>query len=566
MAKYIVLIIVLFSATSYSFSRNAISPSSLELSVINEEDTIHSELDNEEGHYLNEVVVTGTLTPRTLKNSPVLTRVISGNDIRESGATTVLEALENFVPGVIFNPNPMGDNIQIAGLDNKYILILVDGERLVNERTENVNFSRLNTADIKQIEIINGASSVLYGSNAIGAVINIISKEVDKAATGSARMRYSKYNTFNGDASLGFKLKEFSSKTLFSAKNSDGYSAKNSASEFMMDPYSNYSVSQVFKYKYNNRLEAEMKGVYYNNETWFLYKYQSREDKNYTIGGKVRYIFSPQQVLTFSGSSDKYDGNLVYKRRDSTEHANSSQYTAFRLLDEWNVTEKIQIVSGAELNLENTFSYNQFTYNPLNSEPGEKDASNRNLFTQGEFKTESGLEALVGARYTNHSQFGGYLSPKISLMYKVNDFRFRGTISNGYKAPTLKEMYMSFPHRIGDDVPFWVIGSEALVPEESWYKAISAEYLGNNVNLSVTVHDNSIKNKINSTQIWNEVQNRAEMKYENVEEAQITGVDVSLQWNFLKHFQLKGGYSYADAIDAKAPNSNCRATANIRGH
>ncbi|MDR3194637.1 MAG: TonB-dependent receptor plug domain-containing protein, partial [Tannerella sp.] len=59
---------------------------------------------------LDEVVVTGTLTARTLKNTPVLTRVISGNDIRQSGATTVLEALEDFVPGVNFTPNPMGDN------------------------------------------------------------------------------------------------------------------------------------------------------------------------------------------------------------------------------------------------------------------------------------------------------------------------------------------------------------------------------------------------------------------------------------------------------------------------
>ncbi|GHT02492.1 TonB-dependent receptor [Bacteroidia bacterium] len=490
---------------------------------------------------ISEVVVTGTLTARTLKNTPVLTKVISSNDIRESGATTVLEVLENYVPGVNFTPNPMGDNIQIAGLDNKYILILVDGERLVNERTENVNFSRLNTFDIQQIEIINGASSVLYGSNAIGAVINIITKDVNQPVQASARARYSKYNTYVGDASVGWKVNKLSSKTVFTAKNSDGYTFQSHT----MDPYSDYTLSQVFKYKFNDKLDAELKGTYYNNETWFLQKYQTRIDEDYTVGGKLQYAFSKKNGLTFTANSDKYEGHQIYKlRNDSSAYVNGSQYAVFRLTDAWNITENIQFVSGAEMNLENTFSYNQFGF-----DPEERNASNWNLFTQGEFKTESGLDALVGVRYTQHSQFGGYLSPKISLMYRLENFRFRGSISNGYKAPTLKELYMNFPHKIGEDIPFWVIGNKDLIPEESWYKAISAEYIVNNINTSITIHDNSIQNKINTNQLWNEAQGRTEMKYENVENAQITGVDFALQWTFWKHFHLKAGYSFTDAKD-----------------
>jgi outer membrane receptor for ferrienterochelin and colicins len=502
---------------------------------------------DEKNNFLNEIVVTGTRTARSLKDTPVLTKVISGLEIEESGAVTVLEALEDFVPGVMFTPNAMGDNISIAGLDNKYVLILVDGERLVNERTENVNFSRLNTSDIKQIEIVNGASSVLYGSNAIGAVINIITKDVDRPVQGNARVRYSKYNTWIGDASLGFNIKGFSSKTNFSAKNSDGYDSNRSgvSSNFSLNPYSDFTISEVLKYQFNEKLNMEIKGNYYRNETWFLHKYQTRIDNNYTFGGKLNYRFSPENMLLFSGNSDKYKGNQVYKLiNDSTVYANGSQYTTFRLLDVWDANKNIQIVSGTELNLESTFSENQF-----GNTPEARDANNWNLFGQGEFKTETGLEALVGARYTHHSEFGGYLSPKISLMYKLENFRLRGNISNGYKAPTIKEMYMEFPHAIGGDVPFWVIGNSELVPEVSWYKSISAEYTGRNINASITVHDNSIQDKIVSEQIWNALQNRTELKYENVEDAQITGVDISVQWNFLKYFQLKTGYSFAHAID-----------------
>jgi outer membrane receptor for ferrienterochelin and colicins len=270
-------------------------------------------------------------------------------------------------------------------------------------------------SDIKQIEIINGASSVLYGSNAIGAVINIISKDVDEPLTGSVRARYSKYNTCVGDASVGFRINDFSSKTVFSAKNSDGYKLSSDASNYLLDPYSDYTVSQVFKYKPNEQWDIELKGTYYNNETWLIHKNQSRIDEDYTWGGKIQSTAFAKHVLTLSSNSDRYDGHLIFKlRNDSSTRANGSQYSTFRLLDAWNVTEKLQVVSGAELNLESTFSYNQFGF-----DPGNKDASNWNLFTQADFKTETGLEALVGARYTNHSQFGAYLSPKISLMYRL---------------------------------------------------------------------------------------------------------------------------------------------------
>lgn len=521
---------------------------------------------SEKKYSLHEVVVTGTRTERSLKDTPVLTKVISGVDIENSASVTALEALENYLPGVMFTPNAMGDNINIGGLDNKYILVLVDGERLVNERTENVNFSRLNSSDIKQIEIINGASSVLYGSNAIGAVINIITRNTEEPVEGNARIRYSKYNSFVADASVGFKAGKFSSRTSFATKNSDGYDSNRAdvSSNFSMNPYSDFSITEVLKYQFNEKFDIELKGNMYRNETWFLHKYQTRIDNNYTVGGKINYQASPLHLLTLSGSSDNYKGNQVYKRvNDSTAYVNGSGYSSFRLLDVWNATQNIQLVSGAEVNMESTFSENQF-----GDAPEDRKANNWNLFTQGEFKTETGLEALVGARYTQHSQFGGYLSPKISLMYKVSDFRIRANISNGFKAPTIKEMYMVFPHKIGDDVPFWIIGNADLVPEESWYKALSGEYIGKDINVSVTVHDNSIQNKIVTEQNWNASQNRTEMLYKNVEDAQITGIDLSLQWNLGKYFQIRGGYAFANAIDKAtgwqlSGNSKHNATCNF---
>lgn len=510
-------------------------------------------------HYLNEVVVTGVLAPRTLKDTPVLTKIISGGEIRLSGATTLIEALEIFVPGVSFTPGQaMGDDVQIQGLENKYVLILVDGERLVGERTEKVNLARLNTGDIKQVEIINGASSTLYGSNAVGSIINIITRDVNKTLQGDINFRCSNYLDIM-NASVGFKVKKLSSKTSFSRKDLSTYTVRNTG--YVTDPYEDYSLSQSFKYK-NDKFTAELKGNYYNQENWLMQKWQKRIDENITVGAKASYTFSEKNILTLSGHSDNYNGKIdsLYNRR--IIRANASQYNSFRLTDVWNVTDKIHVVGGTEANFENVFSYNQF------DSQNKKYAYNWNLFAQGELKTETGLEALLGARYIRHSKFGGYFAPNISLMYRLDNFRLRGNISNGYKIPTLKELYMEYPHWIGENLPFWIIGNEKLSPEESWYKAVSAEYLDNKINASVTVYDNSIRNKINTIRIFNETENRWEMKYQNVEEAHVTGIETSLQYSFLKYFQLRGGYAFTNAVDKTTGqqldnNSKHTATANI---
>lgn len=515
-------------------------------------------------NFLNTVVVTGTRTSRPLKNSPVLTKVISQQEIRQSGSATVLEALENLIPGVVFQPNAMGDNIQIQGLNNKYILVMIDGERLVNERTENINFSRLNTSDIQQIEIINGASSVLYGSNAMGAVINIITNKQDKKLSGSGNLRYSNYNTLYGDALLGFRVNKFSSKTSFNAKSSDGYIVQKENVTKRANPYSDYSLNQTFHYTFNDKLEAKVNGAYYRNEVWFLNKFQTRVDENLTFGAKLDYKITPDNHLTLSGHSDSYDGNIYYKRAgDSIVKANDARIDVFRAMDVWRINENIRLTSGAEYTYETAFSYNQFGENPKS-----EDSYHWSLFSSGEFKLWKSVEAVAGLRYTNHPEFGTHLAPALSLMYPLKSFRFRANVSNGFKTPTIKELYMNFPHKIGDDIPFWVIGNPDLRPEESWYKSISAEYIVSSTNLSLILYRNDINNKITTIQRYNNPLNRVEMLYSNVESARISGIDLSAQFRLSGCLFFKTGYAYSDAIDTEtdkeiAGNSKHNATLSI---
>ncbi|MDR0660753.1 MAG: TonB-dependent receptor [Prevotellaceae bacterium] len=502
----------------------------------------------EEENFLNTVVVTGTRTTRTLKNTPVLTKVVSSLELKDMGAVTALDALESLLPGVHFDPNPMGDNIQIQGLGNAYILVLIDGERIAPETNENVNFSRLNVAEIERIEILNGASSVLYGSNAIGGVINIITKKIGQPLEGFVQGRYSKFNTYNADASLGFKVASLTSKTGLNFKTTDGYDlTPETPQSYTVRPNTDYTLTQSLRYELSKKLSADLNGRFFSHETENPPLSVSTTHKlvrDYTFGGKVNYAMSEKNVLTASGHSDIYKSYTVLEKKSNDKELGSDyKYTSARLLDAWTPSDKIQVVGGVEFNHEKMFSENLF------GNIGRDESShNTNLFVQGDFKIVKNLEGVIGARYTNHSGFGSHFSPKTSLMYKLGSFRFRAGISNGFKTPTLKEMYYNFDHQ----GMFQVIGNPDLKPEESWYKSFSVEFLNETVNISASFYHNSINDKINTVQynIEDPSGNETyEMRYENVADARILGVDVFAQYNFLKHFSFKGGYAYADAID-----------------
>lgn len=511
-----------------------------------EKDSVGITLNNN-ANFLNTVVVTGTRTNHTLKNTPILTKVVSAVELENMGAITALDALENLLPGVHFDPNPMGDNIQIQGLSNAYILVLIDGERLAPERNENVNFSRLNVAEIDRIEILNGASSVLYGSNAIGGVINIITKKVYRPIEGYVQGRYSNFNTYNADAGLGFRVKNLTSKTGFNLKTTKGYDlTPETPQTHTVNPNTDYTVSQLLKYELNKRLNVEANGRYYSHETEnppLSTNNTHRLDRNFTVGGKANYAIS-KHALTLAAHSDIYKGyKILEKKNDAKERSIDYTYSSYRLTDVYTLSEKVQIVGGAEFNYEKMFSENLF-----GNIPADESSHNLNFFAQGDFKIISSLQGVLGVRFTDHSGFGSHLSPSASLMYKLSDFRFRAGLNNGFKTPSLKEMYYNFDHQ----GMFYVIGNPELSPEESWYKSVSAEFIKEKVNISATFYHNEITDKINTVQydVTDAQGNlRKEMRFENVADARILGIDIFAQVSFLKHFSFRGGYTYADAID-----------------
>lgn len=124
---------------------------------------------------INQIVVTGTRNPKPLKDSPVLTQVLTTGSLEAADMPEVATALENTLPGIEFSYGAYGSNINMFGLSGNYVLFLRDGNRLAGENNGNIDYGRLTLLGTDRIEIVRGASSVLYGSNAMAGVVNIIS-------------------------------------------------------------------------------------------------------------------------------------------------------------------------------------------------------------------------------------------------------------------------------------------------------------------------------------------------------------------------------------------------------
>ena len=132
---------------------------------------------NDDPFNLEQIVVTATRTEKKIKNTPVITQIITSKQIEERGTGNIQDLLTQEVPGLNFQEVGYGTSIDIQGLGSKHILFLIDGERIAGENGGNIDYSRINLYNIDHIEIVKGASSALYGSQAMGGVINIITRK-----------------------------------------------------------------------------------------------------------------------------------------------------------------------------------------------------------------------------------------------------------------------------------------------------------------------------------------------------------------------------------------------------
>ena len=476
---------------------------------------------------LETVVVTATRTPKLLKDVPIITRVISAEEIERADVVHIGELLETELPGLEFSYSMNQQvSLNMQGFGGNSVLFLVDGERLAGETLDNIDYNRLNLDNVARVEIVKGAASSLYGSNAIGGVVNIITKEPSEPWSVNVNTRYSTLGEKVGSLSAGFKAGKLSGLTNAQYVQNDSIPLKNDGDYSKIYGSWNYNIKQQLIYKPIDNLKFTGKAGYYFRQR------DASEDvkdnyRDFSGSLKAEYDFGESDNITLSYTFDQYDKSdfLVANRRDVREYSNVQHNV--RALWSHSFGEKDNIVFGGDFMRDYLLSY-QF-------EDGAKTQYTGDLFGQLDWNPTERLNFVSGLRFDYFSDRGLFhASPKLGAMYKIGNCSLRGSYAGGFRAPTLKEMYMSFNMAN----IFMIYGNPDLEPEESHNFSLSAEYMSRRYNLTVTGYYNLVDNRI--TTAWSEALKG--QLYTNMAPLQVAGVD--LNFSAAYDFGLKYRISY----------------------
>ncbi len=522
---------------------------------------------------LDQVVITATRTEKALKDAPVITQVITSKDMSNRGINNVKDVLQEDIPGLEFQRGGFGADIKMQGLEAKNILILIDGERMAGESGNNVDYSRLNADNVERVEIVKGAASALYGSQAMGGVINIITKNPRKKLEISIGSRWAEINEKNyhnldptddkfrfkdnldrlnldHNASIGFNLKRVSGRTDFSTKSFDAYqlydkvpmkkvfknidtTIDNALNPFPtgVNAYKDYSIQQKINIIINKKIKLDLKGSYYNHDEYdFVPDNTFQNFEDYTYGAKLNYAISNKYSLMASYHTDNYQKFDYYEKLDKKKQNYLNQFINPKLLFFAEIGKYQQLTLGTEY-LSDVLLSDKFSQDNLE----EKASQTSVYFLQDDITVNKKINFIVGARTDIHSAFGAHFSPKLSGMYKYKNWAFRMNYAKGFRSPSLKELYMDWPIAW-----FTIKGDKNLQPETNNYISASSEYTLDCLNISATVYQNYLKNKIDGK--WNKGQ--TVYQYVNVSQAELSGLELLAKFKILKHFVVSGAYSF----------------------
>lgn len=550
---------------------------------------------------LDEVVVTGTGTQHLLKDAPVQTEVIGSKQLQNFGGKSIQDILSGLTASLEFNEGDMGSQMQLNGLGNNYILVLVNGKRLHGDVGGENDLNLIDPHNIEKIEIVKGASSALYGSDAIAGVINIITKRHDQEGFSvDNTTRYGTYNDVRQHNGLAFSFGKFQSYTNFQLQHTDGW--QNSPEEYAegtiltdsknktVNKYTNWQISEQVTYTPSDKLSLYVEGTNY-------YKLISRPT-NGTHPSCDVYTYNLKYHNASAGMGGKWKLNktdVITFDVDWNKHAYFYKYTATTLEDGYDplghFTNYYPYFAGQQslqsdqqrtsaqvkgvfyLPASNILSAGlEYRYDylkaPMRVKGGKTDDWTGALYIQDEFTYGKWLNLTAGLRLNENGAFGFRATPKISTMVSAGDFRFRAGWSEGFKTPTTKELGYQYLRQMGSNTYFYM-GNPDLKPQISYYQSVSAEYRGKKFTFSVTGYYNKLKDMITlvnipvgdiptdamDSQYMGDGSNKVIPRmYKNMEKAKTYGVDVNLSYQLNKEISLGGNYSYLDT-DAEIYNA-----------
>lgn len=518
---------------------------------------------------LEVTVVTGTRTAKLLEKSPVSIDVIDAEEIEALSAGTLDEVLE-YLPGVYLSESVKdGSNIMMRGFDGDRVLVLVDGQRLLAPTGASVDFEQISSLDIERIEIVRGASSALYGSDAMGGVINIITRShsenqlalshelgaIEDNTADELEARTSLAGSWSGERFGASGYLQVMDKPGFDPDASDPTQLNAAHEKTITQLQLAYTSGKLEgRYKFQSFDEHKLK-IKDRVASGGYGEYRSDVEKlSHGLVLKINdFEVKTQAIYHSETSGDK--GSL--RDTDIDLYEFDSQYTWAKKNTEW--------VAGLHAYQDGLNQVKQDGSIEVDNES----ANGIEAFVNSDWQLSERLVAVAGVRLQSDSGYGQHTSLRLNGKYEIplvfdaneeankpSDKRvvWRVSLGDGYRVPTLKERYYEFDH---SHLGYVVLGNEALAPEEVISVNTSLEYSGHFgqfdfFSAELSVHASEGTNFIDSvedpTLDWNGDTSIEVTQYKNIESTRISGADISTKVSLTKH-ELQLNYNYLDARD-----------------
>ncbi len=539
---------------------------------------------------LREVVVTGTGTEHLLRYAPVQTEVIPRKMLESFGGGSLEDILSALSSSFAFNEGDMGSQMQMNGLGNSYILILVDGKRIHGDVGGENDLSLIDPQNIERIEIVKGAQSALYGSDAMAGVVNIITrKHGNEGVFVENSTRYGSHNDVRQHNTLAWSLGKLSSETGFQLQHTDGW--QNTSQEYAeaqlfddsrnktVNRYTSWQLRERLAYAPSDALELYGEGMY-NTKTIM----RPQNGRHASCDVYTYDLMYRNASAAVGGKWKPRKGDIVTLDVDWNKHAYFYTYTDTTLTDGYdplgNFTPYFPYFPGQRAlqsdqqrvmaQLKGVFSLPKgnllsagaeyrwdYLNAPMRTEGGTASDWTTALYVQDEFTLLPWMYLTGGLRLNVNQSFGTRLTPKLSAMFPIGDFRIRAGWGQGFKTPTTKELYYRYLHVMGGST-YYNMGNTDLRAQTSNYESAGVEYCGRHITVSATAYYNRLDHMIALVNVpVGEIppgltaeyggDGSGELivrRYQNMEDARTWGVDINASYTPVDDLTLGGNYSY----------------------
>ena len=539
---------------------------------------------------LSDVVVTATRGERKLGNLAIPVQLITGKTIRETGSLRLQDILQeqtglllvNSPLGAALNgyPNPFGHGVQLLGLDPAYTLILIDGEPLIGRNGGILKLGRLATGTIKQVEIVKGPSSSLYGSEAMAGVINIITESPGKE-NGELQLQHASNGTWGSGLAYRNRLNRTGIQVYLHRYATEGYDLDKTIYGKTVDPYRDWNGKVKLTQELNNRLQLTLSTRFYDSKqdndyrvNWqgqpAIAKGATRENE-YSTYFQLRWQKNKEQKIYLRFFYDRYQNRSFVNLDKTSIHFDETSFDQSLLKPElsYEINKKEnRLVTGLG---------SGFEMIDASRYAGKRQLSTLYSFLQKEWSLfDHKLTLIAGGRTDKRSDFKPRLSPRIAAAFRPGkNWKFTAAAGWGFKAPDFRHLYLSF---YNEQIGYSLIGSRELyaqlnqmqqqgllqpgadisayanypdlLPETSHGFHTGVVYAQHNWKIEAGLFRNDIRNLIDNYSLpFSRSNGQPIFSYRNIHKVYTQGVSADLRYRVGKELSVSAGYQFLDAKD-----------------